>query len=379
MSNMKKLVRKGCHLLRRTAKAIHVKELYYRVRKPFSHRTITGNVQQARKDLEVFSARPVGSAINRNKVLQPPVCDLQIIIPAYNVEAFLKDCMDSVLAQKSGYSFRVTLIDDGSTDGTAEIADSYAKDPRVQVIHQENKGLSGARNTGLQSSLCGSYIMFVDSDDKLMPGAIEALLTAALEANADIVEGGCYNLYEEQLLENYRYSKKEEVTALGNLHGYPWGKVYKRRFWENLHFPEGYWFEDSINSFLIFPQARKVVCIPEMVYAYRQNLNSITHTAPKKPKCVDTYWITEQMMQEYELLELPVNENYYKKMMSQIILNARRVQNMPERVQEDIFILSGELVERYLKKIEVPKECRELTVALKNKDYGVYRLYCRTH
>lgn len=368
----------GGHLLRRAAKAIHVKELYYGVKKPFSHRRITRDAQIARKDLKEFSARPSGTAISENELVQPAVCDLQIIIPAYNMEAFLKDCMDSVLAQKTRYSFRVVLIDDGSTDGTAEIADNYAADPRVQVIHQENKGFSGARNIGLQS-LCGSYIMFVDSDDKLMPGAIEALLSTALEEGADIVEGGCYDLYDEQLLEHYRYSKREQVTALGNLHGYPWGKVYKRSFWENLHFPEGYWFEDTINSFLIFPQVKKAVGIPMMVYAYRQHSVSISHTAPQKPKCVDTYWITEQMMQEYETLGLPVNENYYKKILRQIILNAVRVRNMPQSVQEDIFILSGELVERYLKDIEVPKEYRGIAVALKNKDYGMYRLYCRTH
>ena len=103
----------------------------------------------ARKTLLACSPRPAGTCQAANALL-PPRCDLQIIIPAYNVEAYLAACMDSVLSQETKYSYHVVLVDDGAKDRTPEICDRYAVDPRVTVIHQQNKGLSGARNTGLR-------------------------------------------------------------------------------------------------------------------------------------------------------------------------------------------------------------------------------------
>ncbi len=83
--------------------------------------------------------------------------------------------MDSILSQETQYTYQVILVDDGSTDSTGSIADEYAADPRVQVIHQANKGFSGARNAGF-NHIVGEYIAFVASDDILMSGAIEALM-----------------------------------------------------------------------------------------------------------------------------------------------------------------------------------------------------------
>ena len=93
--------------------------------------------------LENFSSKPKGSCIRENALSCPFSCDLQIIVPAYNVEKYLKQCMDSILAQRTKYRFHVVLVDDGSTDRTGEIADTYLKDSRVTVIHQENRGFSG--------------------------------------------------------------------------------------------------------------------------------------------------------------------------------------------------------------------------------------------
>ena len=143
----------------------------------FSRRSAMDSAR-ARETLLGFSPPPTGTAAADNRLLEPE-CDLQIVIPAYNVEAYLAQCMDSVLAQETKYTYRVILVDDGATDTTPAIADTYSDDPRVTVIHQQNKGHSGARNTGILE-IFGKYIMFVDSDDFLLPGAIDALLDTAV-------------------------------------------------------------------------------------------------------------------------------------------------------------------------------------------------------
>ena len=108
---------------------------------------------------------------------------VSIIVPVYNIERYLPQCMNSLFAQTAP-DFEVILVDDGSTDGSAALCDQYAKqDARVQVIHKKNGGLSSARNAGLDAAT-RPYLLFLDGDDYLAPSAIQSLLEIA-SANAD--------------------------------------------------------------------------------------------------------------------------------------------------------------------------------------------------
>ena len=142
------------------------------------------NSQEAREYLNgVYPAHK--AEIYTNNILHNDL-DLSIIIPVYNQEKYIEECLNSVLTQKTKYKFETIVINDGSTDHTGELLEKY-KD-RVVLRTQENRGFSGARNRGL-SDLRGRYLMFVDSDDLLLPDAIEALMNTACESDADIVEG----------------------------------------------------------------------------------------------------------------------------------------------------------------------------------------------
>lgn len=111
--------------------------------------------------------------------------EVSIIVPVYKVEPYLNKCVDSILAQ-TFTDFECILVDDGSPDSCGKICDEYVqKDSRVKVIHQENQGLSAARNSGLDMA-SGAWIVFVDSDDWIEPDAVEVLYRAALQNDADM-------------------------------------------------------------------------------------------------------------------------------------------------------------------------------------------------
>lgn len=203
--------------------------------------------------LENYSPKPKGSCIRKNVLSRPFSCELQIIVPAYNMEKYLKQCMDSILEQRTKYRFHVVLVDDGSTDRTGEIADTYLKDSRVTVIHQENRGFSGARNRALEN-IFAEYLMFVDSDDMLPEGAIEALLDVAHTNQAKIVQGNYCEILDDAHLPACKQNNSVYCLepALGNLEGYPWGKVFHSDLFSSLIFPEGFWYEDTMLSVLLY-------------------------------------------------------------------------------------------------------------------------------
>lgn len=338
---------------------------------PLCSKKSTMDEQTARSVLEAASARPGGTALRKNTIL-PPTCDLQIIIPAYNVEDYLAECMDSVLSQQTKYDYRVVLVDDGSTDATPAIADRYADDPRVRVIHQENRGFSGARNVALEE-IFGRYLMFVDSDDLLFTGAIEALLSAAYEQNCDVAEGGAYYLTGDEQTVMYRYEAAGTADPF-SFHGQPWAKVYKAEIFKNLQFPEGFWYEDSILAFLVWPGVKSAFRVPEMAYIHRRNPKGITAASRGRPKAVDTCWITEQLMEERAALGLPVDGAYFAQLLDQIRLNHYRIKALPEEIQEAAFVLSCCLLKARFPSF--PKETT-LTKALKTKDFGAFRMCCK--
>lgn len=329
----------------------------------------------ARDTLLQFSPRPAGTASARNRLLTPE-CDLQIVIPAYNVESYLAQCVDSVLTQETKYTYRVILVDDGSTDATPAIVDTYCDDPRVTVIHQKNKGLSGARNTAIRE-IIGKYIMFLDSDDFLMEGAIDALLDTAFAHDCDLVESGAYYVHDSGKTVMHRYESDREVTDPYALHGHAWGKVYRGALFEKLCFPEGFWYEDSLLSYFIFPQAGKRWVCSSMVYGYRINEAGIVRSSHGKPKSIDTYWITEELMKERSQAGLPVDEGYFRYILLQLRLNQHRIADLPEKIQESAFVLSCGLFGSTFPYDPDPSWDRTLVRALRTRDFGMYKCCCR--
>lgn len=219
---------------------------------------------------------------------------ISIIVPIYNREDRLKKCIDSILNQ-TFRDFELILVDDGSRDSSGKICDDYAeKDTRVRVIHQENKGVSNARNAGIKCAV-GEYIGFVDSDDYIDEKMYEILYNLMLEHNADITVCG---VREKWLDDEMLASKKIKLLVLNKQEAirllligkyltlYASNKLYKRIFFDKVKYPSGKIYEDTVATPKIFALADKIVYTSESLYNYVRSPGSIT-TSEFSPKDMD--------------------------------------------------------------------------------------------
>ena len=216
---------------------------------------------------------------------------LSIIVPVYNVEKFLDECIQSIINQ-SFADFEIILIDDGSQDRSSQICDNYGRiDNRVSVIHKSNGGLADARNCGLRQAK-GKYVAFVDSDDILPKDSLSQLINEIETSDADIVLGKMQRFIEGGPIRPYsQLSEKREMTNYETLkmilNGSQMnislcGGIYKRSVWEGLEMPLGYICEDWYITPHLYFKAKKVVFLPIDSYMYRDNPISIMGLLQKK-------------------------------------------------------------------------------------------------
>ena len=208
---------------------------------------------------------------------------LSIIIPVYCVENTLDRCVKSIVGQ-SYHDIEVILVDDGSPDHCPEMCDSWAqKDERIRVIHQNNGGLSDARNVGIDASR-GEWLTFVDSDDYIEEGTLEQVMAAT--ADNDLVEYPVERFCgspQESLLtfEPKVYKDMSDYWLNGQAyeHSYVWNKIYRKELFNQIRFPKGQVFEDIQTLPLLLQKAHRVATIPHGLYHYCWNESGITATA----------------------------------------------------------------------------------------------------
>ncbi|MGM9652762.1 MAG: glycosyltransferase family 2 protein [Eubacteriales bacterium] len=222
--------------------------------------------------------------------------EISIIVPVYNVEKYLKRCIDSILSQ-TFTDFELILVDDGSPDGCPAICDEYAQqDSRIRVIHKENGGLSDARNAGLEVAI-GKFIGFVDSDDFIHPQMYALLYDAAIMYNAGIVQCEFNRFYEDREIAPFHEETLRTVRIMGQEeyldNFYPencyaitstvCNKLYKCHIFQNIRFPFGQYYEDG---FVLLEtlnccstECEKVILLQNQLYWYMQREGSIMYSA----------------------------------------------------------------------------------------------------
>ena len=234
---------------------------------------------------------------------------ISVIVPAYNAEAFLDQCIESIVAQSYPH-LEILVVDDGSTDGTGQMADRWAdRDPRIRVIHQPNGGHSAARNAALDT-MKGELVIMVDSDDFLHPEFAATLLDAMRQTDADIAVGGYIPFYDDApdfpaampTGAMRRFNQQEAILAClyqqGLTHS-PWGRLFKASLFDGIRFPLGIIYEDLA---IIYPLLRRcglVVSIDQTLYGYRQHENnSMRVFSPRRTAVLDVCEKLERQMQQ---------------------------------------------------------------------------------
>lgn len=217
---------------------------------------------------------------------------ISVIIPVYNVEQYLRQCIDSVLHQ-TYQNIEVILVDDGSTDSSVTICEEYAKEnANITVVCKENGGASSARNMGFKK-VKGDYVYFLDSDDYLEENALQDMLECLVAEQADVIFFNAYAIEEttgNKTEKYYSYKKKyesgeglevlQELLLNKDLHVAPWIMLFDRSFLERekITFEEGIIYEDMIFAYQVFCQAKKVTHLSKYLYNRRYRENSVMTT-----------------------------------------------------------------------------------------------------
>lgn len=212
-----------------------------------------------------------------------------IIIPVYNVEKYIEECLQSLINQ-TYTNLEIILIDDGSTDKSGQICDYYKKqDNRIKVIHKTNGGAASAKNIGLKI-FNGDYVMFVDSDDKIDLKCVENRVLALEKKNVDIVQSNFINIFQNITqvnnlnLKSSIYSKDEFL--LEYIQNWQcalfWNKLYKKEVIEELKFVEGRCIDDEFFTYKVIQKSTKIATIDSCDYYYRQRKSSVMNNPNHK-------------------------------------------------------------------------------------------------
>lgn len=246
---------------------------------------------------------------------------ISVIVPVYNVEKYLRKCLDSVIGQ-TYQDLEILVVDDGSTDGCGRICDEYQSDLRVKVYHTDNHGLSAARNYALDRSH-GDYIAFLDSDDWFEETALQTFLTTSQNTGADIVACQFYQEYVDKTVEPSGFDT--EFVAEGDevlksmfidhkLTEDVWNKFYKAELFNSIRYPEGMIFEDKATTYKLLMKAEKLAYTPAPLIHYRNREGSLSNV--HSLKSLMDYWIVYR--ERFDTLG-SISDKYYRVALSECI------------------------------------------------------------
>ena len=275
---------------------------------------------------------------------------VSVIIPVYNVEQYLDECVQSVLTQ-TYQNVEIILVDDGSTDSSGAMCDQYGTlDARVQVIHKQNGGQSTARNLGLTYAQ-GTYVYFIDSDDIVNPEAIATLVSIAEKENAQVVFFDAASFLDEdrqkpieqRYVRKHRYPIQSGMQTFAEMqqqkeyHCVVWGMLLKKDFLisHQIEFIPGVYYEDMAYAYEVLCLADTVAQCSEVLYQHRYRANS-TMTSKKSKKyfdsCVTVYRRVKDFSKKIGIEQSDVAKTYIARLAYNVFNNYYQLRRVDQKI-----------------------------------------------
>jgi glycosyltransferase involved in cell wall biosynthesis len=311
--------------------------------------------------------------------------DISIIVPIYNVENYLEDCLDSILAQ-SFQNFEVILVNDGSTDRSGLICEDYAKkDVRIKVVHQEYRGVSSARNVGVANAE-GEFIGFVDSDDRIDIHMYKNLYELCKETSSDIsicklgreIDGKLVNKDTREFIKEMDNEEGLRELFKGILFRFSLcNKLFKKSCFKDVVFPEGRIHEDLATTYKLFAAAEKSVYTNYIGYIYVKRQNSIL-TARYHEKRLEAFIGWDEILHFMNLNYSQLSSEYVSCFAYASIDHIHYIYNQVQKSEDQVnFILE---LQKYVRKYN-SQIFKNRRVSIKQKyllallHYNTYLLY----
>lgn len=232
---------------------------------------------------------------------------VSVIVPVYNVEEYLKRCIDSIVNQ-TYTNIEIIVVNDGSTDGSRNIIQHYARsDKRIVVIDKKNGGQASARNIGLQK-MQGSYVIMVDSDDYIDEQLIEKCLEVVRVSKSDLVIFDRFEIHNRGKMKFFSEGLGTTLVEAGSV---PWNKFYKAELWNSCIFPEGFWYEDlGIVPYIVTKAKNPIkLNLPLYVYEMRRGTSQGNQVNPRK--LLDVYHMLNNVYYKIEENKNPLNSDLH--------------------------------------------------------------------
>lgn len=292
--------------------------------------------------------------------------DLSICIPAFNAEKSIFILLQQIENQKTNFKFEVIIVNDGSADQTGSIVEQFIEEKEnYRLFHQKNAGLSAARNKAIDNS-SGRYLTFIDSDDEVCDEFIENLMSAAVGQDADIARG------------QYCSKHGENISLIGTASSFAWGKVYRASLFDRIRFPDGFWFEDMINSFLLTPLSRKTIDIdlPVINHNYVEGSLSKVQLSSVNYKSLEQLYLVMSLIEDYRLLGLTDESYLHNRILHECSgLMVRRTQKLDEETKKQVFLACNRIfVENGIMAEEFTGVDRIFAEAILKKDYAAWKM-----
>lgn len=307
--------------------------------------------------------------------------DISIVVPVYNVERYIYQCIESILKQTYSH-YQVIIVDDGSTDGSIDIASALVgNDSRFKIVTKSNGGLSSARNFGLEF-VKTKYVAFLDSDDFFELDFIEVMLNKIIEEDSDIVvcrtklvsESG-EHIKTVGMNDNLSMTGIDALLAnleMKKFSSAAWNKIYKRSLFDdpNNLYLEGAYYEDRATTHNILYSCNKVVCISNPLINYLQRASSIMHSLSRK-KIDDRFLVCDKLYHDMVRMGLiPKYKSLYERcfIIVTLIGGAKQIAKYSDSYIEDISYLK----EQYNK--YRPSKAGMLTLSIRSPRFFLYAI-----